>query len=524
MTRRQSDISEARTIGDLPERFNVAAWLLDQNLMRDPDKVAIIDEYGECTYATLADQCRRMGVALSSQGLAAGDRVLLCLTDTRYFPIAFLGAIRAGLVPVPVNTLLTTDDYAWILKDSDASAVIVSGELADSWKPIADATENVVFLSSGGGPWEDLADLLEQSHCDSLAANTRREDVAFWLYTSGSTGRPKGAMHRHASMLLTASLYSRRTLGMGKDDLVLSIAKQFFAYGLGNSLTFPFFAGATVLLHSGRATPEAINSLIEKYPVSILCGVPTFFAGWLADPSCPTKETARNLRLATSAGEALPDHIAMEFRDRFGAYILDGLGSTEMLHIFVSQRQGDVRFGCTGRPVDGYDVRIVDEAGSDVGEGEVGNLLIRGPTAAEGYWRNPEKTAATFLNDWTVTGDKYSTDAEGWLTYAGRTDDMLKVGGIYVSPIEVEQVLSGHPDVLEAAVVGAPDSEKLIKPHAYVVVTEGATPDDQLSASLQRFVKSKLAPYKYPRWITFVDELPKTATGKIQRFRLREHA
>jgi benzoate-CoA ligase len=214
----------------------------------------------------------------------------------------------------------------------------------------------------------------------------------------------------------------------------------------------------------------------------------------------------------------------MEFRDRFGADILDGLGSTEMLHIFVSQRQGDVRFGCTGRPVDGYDVRIVDEAGSDVGEGEVGNLLIRGPTAAEGYWRNPEKTAATFLNDWTVTGDKYSTDAEGWLTYAGRTDDMLKVGGIYVSPIEVEQVLSGHPDVLEAAVVGAPDSEKLIKPHAYVVVTEGATPDDQLSASLQRFVKSKLAPYKYPRWITFVDELPKTATGKIQRFRLREHA
>jgi benzoate-CoA ligase len=465
-----------------------------------------------------------MAEVFASLGVRREQRVLLCLTDTRDFPTVFLGAIRAGIVPVPLNTLLTADDYAWILKNSGAEAVFVSGELAERWQEIAASEPHVRFVSSEGGPWTDLESLLANAAPVRDAAPTHRDDVAFWLYTSGSTGRPKGAMQLHGSMRLTANLHGIGTLGIAEDDVVLSVAKQFFAYGLGNALTFPYAAGATVVLFNGRATPEAISDLITRHNVSILGAVPTFLAGWLAHPTCPTREQASALRMATSAGEALPAHIGRAFNERFGVDVLDGLGSTEMLHVFVSQQPGSVRYGCTGRVVDGYKARVTDDHGNEVAAGEVGNLQVCGPTSAIGYWRNRQKSQGTFCGQWTTTGDKYVMDAEGWLTYAGRADDMLKVGGIYVSPIEVEEALVNHPDVLEAAVVGTEDVDGLIKPHGYVVVHAGVDVTEDLQARLKAHVKGQLAPYKYPRWITFVDELPKTATGKIQRFRLREKA
>lgn len=516
------DTAMARTIAELPETFNAAEDLLASNLSRHPGKVAIIDHRGACTYGELGDRVARMAGVLANLGIRRDQRVLLCLTDTRDFPTVFLGAIRAGVIPIPLNTLLTAEDYAWILHNSGAHAAFVSAELAEKWEAVAGSEPHVHFVGSEGGPWSDLETLLAQAEPTPEPAATHRDDVAFWLYTSGSTGRPKGAMHLHGSLRLTANLYARGTLGFREDDVVLSIAKQFFAYGLGNALTFPYSAGATVVLFNGRATAEPVSDLLKRHKVSVLAGVPTFLAGWLAHPSCPTREEAPALRVATSAGEALPAHIGQAFNERFGAEILDGLGSTEMLHIFVSQRPDAVRYGSTGRVVDGYTVRLVSDDGTEAAVGAIGNLHVCGPTTAIGYWRNRSKSVATFCGEWTITGDKYVMDEEGWLTYAGRADDMLKVGGIYVSPIEVEEALASHPDVLEAAVVGAEDDDGLVKPHGYVVLHDSVVPHAGLERELKAHVKQCLAPYKYPRWITFVEELPKTATGKIQRFRLRE--
>jgi benzoate-CoA ligase len=512
---------QAKTIEQLPEFFNAAEDLLAPNIARHPDKVAIIDHRGACTYRQLADRVAQMAGVFAKLGVSKDGRVLVCLTDTRDFPTVFLGAIRAGIVPVPVNTLLTEDDYHWLLRNSGAQAVFVSSELADKWKLIAESEPHVSFVSSEGGPWEDLEALLAEAVPAVKPANTHREDVAFWLYTSGSTGRPKGAMHIHASMRLSANLYGLPVAGYTESDVVLSVAKQFFAYGLGNSITFPYAAGATVVLFNGRATPDAISEQIKRHGVSVLGGVPTFYAGWLAHPDCPTRVDAPSLRLATSAGEALPPHIGKAFKERFDADVLDGLGSTEMLHIFVSQRPGSVRYGCTGKVIDGYEIRLADDDGNDCEPGDVGSLQVRGPTSAIGYWRNQPKSKETFRGPWTFTGDKYHADEHGWLTYSGRADDMLKVGGIYVSPVEVEEALADHPDVLEAAVIAGEDKDNLIKPHGFVVLHKGVQASSELEANLKEHVKAKLAPYKYPRWITFVDELPKTATGKIQRFRLR---
>ncbi|MBC2669303.1 benzoate-CoA ligase family protein [Novosphingobium piscinae] len=513
--------ASAHTADGLPEALNAAQDLLEPNVLRHPDKVAIVDSRGSCAYGILFDRVQRMADAFARLGVRRDQRVLLSLLDTRDFPSVFLGAIWAGVIPVPLNTLLTTDDYRWILHNSGAVAVFVSGDLAEKWAPVAAEEPHVRFVSSEGGPWIDLEALLAGAEPQHAPARTHRDDVAFWLYTSGSTGRPKGAMHIHASMRLVANLYGLGTAGIGPDDVVLSIAKQFFAYGLGNSLIFPLAAGATVVLVRERAFPAEISAALIVHRVSVLFGVPTFFANWLAHPGCPDREQLPSLRLATSAGEALPVHLCNAFRDRFGVDVIDGLGSTEMLHIFVSQRNGEVRAGCTGRVVDGYEVRLVDDQERTVEPGEMGNLQVKGPTAAIGYWRNRQKSVGTFRGLWTVTGDNYVMDAEGWLTYAGRADDMLKVGGIYVSPIEVEEALASHPDVLEAAVVGDVDGDDLVKPRAYVVLHDGAVPGEALIATLQAWAKARLAPFKYPRWIDFVDELPKTATGKIQRFRLR---
>jgi len=511
--------SNARCLADLPDRFNAADDILRPNLEQGRGtKTAIIDTRGALSYQALSERVDRMAGAIRRWGFEPGDRVLLCLLDTRDFPTVFLGAIKAGVIPVPLNTLLTADDYHWIVANSEARGAFVSGDLADRWQGIANDYPQLTMVSSEGGPWSDLEAAIESARPIPEPAATRAEDIAFWLYTSGSTGKPKGAMHRHAALRLTANLYGRGVVGYRESDTVLSVAKLFFAYGLGNALSFPLAVGATVVLNRDRPLPEIISDLLKTHQVSILCGVPTFFAGWLNSDDCPTQAQLPSLRQAVSAGEALPAHLGETFKTRFGTDILDGLGSTEMTHIFVSQRPGQVRYGCTGRVVDGYEIRVVDENGVDVPEGDIGNLIVRGDSSAAAYWNNPEKTATTFQNGWTLTGDKYTIDGDGWLTYAGRMDDMLKVGGIYVSPIEVEEALSSHDSVLEAAVVGAEDDEGLVKPHAYVVLKAGAEPDEQ---ALKAHVKAQLAPYKYPRWFSFVTELPKTATGKIQRFKLR---
>jgi len=370
-------------------------------------------------------------------------------------------------------------------------------------------------------PDAQLKDLLATASPEAEAAPTLRDDMCFWLYSSGSTGAPKGTVHLHSHLILTANLYAVPVLGIRESDVVFSAAKLFFAYGLGNALTFPLAVGATTILMAERPTPDAVfKRLVEQKP-TIFYGVPTLFAALLVNPAFPDRSKLK-LRVCTSAGEALPAEIGKRWQARTGTELLDGIGSTEMLHIFLSNRPGDVRPGTTGKPVPGYELRLVDDQGNVVSKpGELGELQISGPTSAIMYWNQREKTKNTFQGPWTRSGDKYSLDKDGYYAYGGRTDDMLKVSGIYVSPAEVEAALVSHEAVLEAAVVGAADEQKLIKPKAFVVLKPGKSPSDSLKTALQQHVKDKLAPYKYPRWIEFLGELPKTATGKIQRFKLR---
>jgi benzoate-CoA ligase len=332
---------------------------------------------------------------------------------------------------------------------------------------------------------------------------------------------PKGVVHLQTSMIRTAELYAQPILGIRENDVVFSAAKLFFAYGLGNALTFPFSVGATTILLGERPTPQAVCRMLREHRPTIFYAVPTLYSALLACTELP-KQAELNLRRCTSAGEALPPEVGRRWREHTGVDILDGLGSTEMLHIFLSNRPEDVRYGTTGKPVPGYDIRLLDEDGRPVAKGEIGELQVAGPTAAAYYWNNREKSRNTFLGPWTRSGDKYSESEDGYFTYSGRNDDMLKVSGIWVSPFEVESALASHAAVLEAAVVGRADENGLIKPKAYVVLQADVEQTDTLAADLQRHVKANLAPYKYPRWIEFIDELPKTATGKIQRFKLRD--
>jgi benzoate-CoA ligase len=508
----------------LPERFNIAAHLLAVNAERGA-KVAYIDDTTRLTYAELDERVRRCAAGLQRLGLRSEDRVLLALHDSIDFPIAFLGALYAGIVPVAVNTLLTADDYAFMLEHSRARAALVSRAL---WPTIGKAVASArrrapglaVIASGPGAEIDGARPFGELLVADPLVepADTLADDFGFWLYSSGSTGRPKGTVHTHANLYWTAALYGTPVLGLREDDVCFSAAKLFFAYGLGNALTFPLSVGATTVLMAERPTPAAVFKRWTEQRVTVFFGAPTGYAGMLATPGLPERSQVA-LRLCSSAGEALPREIGERFKARFGCDIVDGIGSTEMLHIFLSNRPGDVNYGSTGRAVPGYTLRLVDEAGAEVAPGEIGDLYVSGPSAAVMYWAQREKSRATFQGEWTKTGDKYSVDERGCYVYAGRSDDMLKVSGIYVSPFEVEATLMQHPAVLECAVFGKLDADGLTKTKACVVCKPGHA---VLEAELQAFVKDRLAPYKYPRFIEFLDELPKTATGKIQRFRLRE--
>ena len=520
------DLSQDPPLVTVPREYNVAVDFVDRRVDEGfGDKVAFIDDDGSHTYGALQDGMNRFGNALLDLGLQMEQRVLMLQLDSIDFPIAFFGAIKAGLVPVPVNTLLTTDDYLYMLRDSRARALVVSAALLPVVAPILgqlpDLRHVIVSGSGDAGGHTSMAALLAAASPNLTAAATTADDVALWLYSSGSTGRPKGAPHLQSDMIYSAVLYGVGVLGIRPDDVVFSAAKLFFAYGLGNALTFPMMVGATAVLMAGRPTPTDVMARIKDNGATIFYGVPTLYAGILADDSIDRDASSPRLRHCVSAGEALPEDVAKRWAERFGVDILDGIGSTEMMHIFISNRPGQVRYGSTGLPVPGYRCRLTDDAGRDVAPGEIGDLLVSGPSSSPYYWNNREKSIATFEGAWTRTGDKYMCDEDGYFVYAGRSDDMLKVSGIWVSPFEVESALTAHESVLEAAVVGHADNDGLIKPKAFVVLKAGDG-DAEKTAALQQFVKDRLAPYKYPRWIEFIDELPKTATGKIQRFKLRD--
>jgi benzoate-CoA ligase len=509
------------------ERFNFAKHLLDANRGRGAS-VAYVDDHESMTYGELDERVRRMAATLLAMGMRREERVLLLMHDNNDWPVAFLGALHAGVVPVAVNTLLSADDYAYILGHSRARGAMVSQALAPMLqKAMKPAPHEIGFtlvshpqgaLPEGAVAFRDaMAGHAPLERC----ADTRAEDIAFWLYSSGSTGRPKGTVHTHANPYWTAELYGKAVLGITERDLCFSAAKLFFAYGLGNALSFPLSVGARVLLMAERPTPDAVFKRWTAAKPTLFFGAPTGYAGMLASPNLPARKDVA-LRLCSSAGEALPKEIGERFTAHFGCEVIDGIGSTEMLHIFLSNRPGQVAYGTTGRPVEGYDIELRGEDGKPVADGQIGDLFIRGPSAALMYWTNRAKSAETFQGAWTKSGDKYFRDAAGNYVYAGRTDDMLKVSGQYVSPFEVEATLVRHPAVLEAAVIGVPDENGLTRSKAFVVLKPDHAASPELEAELKAFVKGELAPYKYPRGIEFIAELPKTATGKIQRFRLRE--
>jgi benzoate-CoA ligase len=509
---------------EIPRLYNAAHDLIERNLTAGRSaKAAFIDDHGSTSYAELSARVNRCASALIALGLRMESRVMLCLLDTIDFPTAFLGSIKAGIVPIAANTLLTTADYAYMLADSRASALIVSEALLPLVAPLLGSLpllKHVIVSGKDAHGHLKFSDLLADAKPEFHVAPTTCDDVCFWLYSSGSTGAPKGTVHLQSHLIQTAELYARPILGVEEADVVFSAAKLFFAYGLGNGLTFPMSVGATAVLMAERPTPAAVAQRLLKYQPTIFYGVPTLYAALLASAELPTREQVK-LRRCASAGEALPADIGKRWSARFGVDILDGIGSTEMLHIFLSNRPGDVRYGTTGKPVPGYQLRVVDDAGNAVAPGETGELQVSGPSSAIMYWNNRARSLATFNGAWTRCGDKYVVDADGYYVYCGRSDDMLKVGGIYVSPVEVEAALITHEAVLEAAVVGCEDEEKLVKPKAFVVLKAGHSGSDALAKTLQQHVKDQLALYKYPRWIEFIDELPKTATGKIQRFKLR---
>ena len=504
---------------------NAATHFVDRHLLEGRgDKQAFLEvESGRSlTYAQMAEGSDLVAGALTRAEIRPEERMALLVLDQIEFPQLFWGGLKAGVIPIPLNTLLATPIYDAILRDSRAAILVVSAAL---WPVVAPIVQDnpylrkIVVIGDAPDGLQSFDDFIREATPQS-ARPASPDETAFWLYSSGSTGRPKGVTHVHSALRASADTYGAHILGIREDDVVLSAAKFFFAYGLGNALTFPLSVGASVLLYTGRPTPQVMLETVEQHKPTLFCGVPTLYSGMVAEMD-QTGAPKAPLRLSISAGEALPADIGDRWSKHMGITVLDGVGSTEMLHIFLSNRADDFEYGTSGVPVPGYDMRLVDETDREVGTGEIGELLVNGASAAQGYWNQRDKSRATFEGVWTRTGDKYERRADGRLIYCGRTDDMFKVSGIWLSPFEVEGALVSHPQVLEAAVVAARDADGLEKPKAYVILQSGED-TDALKEALKAHVKERIGLWKYPRWIEVVDELPKTATGKVQRFRLRE--
>jgi len=509
--------------------FNVATTMIDRHLDEGKGSYpAIINADADpgtesaepVTYRMLAEQVNRCGNLLRSLTSEPGSRVLMVVKDCPEFFYIFWGAIKAGLIPVPLNTLLRADDYRFMIEDSECAGLVYSPEYQSEVVPALSASDHQTgFILCTEGPSGMIGLLGDYSpHLDP--APTTADTECFWLYSSGSTGRPKGTVHRHLDIVATCVHYAEDALGMVQDDVCFSAAKLFFAYGLGNAMTFPLWVGGTTVLSSQRPSPGMTFQIIEDHKPTIYFGVPTLYAAQLQT----LEEAARDfssVRCCVSAGEALPADIFRRWKEKTNTLILDGIGSTEALHIFISNTLADHRPGTSGKPVPGYRVKILNDEGEPVPPGEAGRLMVQGDSTSSRYWNNPQKTSETMVDGWVNTGDTYFEDADGYFVYCGRSDDMLKVGGIWCSPVEIENRLIEHPKVLEAAVVGRPDTNELIKPEAFVVLNQAGDASTALADDLLRHCQERLARYKYPRWVNFVDELPKTATGKIQRFRLR---
>jgi benzoate-CoA ligase len=501
---------------NLPEEFNAADYFVDRNVREGRgNKVAVLCEDRTLTYSQIQEQVNRFGNALKSIDVRMEERVALLLLDTEIYPQAFFGAIKIGAVPVCLNTLNRSKDFEFFLNDSRARVLVVDALLLDQIEPIRGNLRFLkhIIVANGSAPAGDLSlSELTSSQSPSLeTAPTCRDDSCFWLYSSGSTGSPKGTIHLQHDMVYATETYAKKVLGIQEKDVCFSAAKLFFAYGLGNGLYFPFGVGATAVYLPTRPTPEHVYETVSRHRPTLYFGVPTLYGQMLEEEG-----NMAGVRLCVSAGEALPAAYLQRWKSRFGLDIIDGIGSTEMAHIFISNMPGAIHSGSSGKVVPG-----VDENMRDLPAGEIGTLLVKGDSATAFYWNKHEKTRQTIMGHWINTGDKYYCDEQGYFYCAGRSDDMLKVGGIWVSPTEVEACLIEHPDVLECAVIGAPDEDQLIKPMAFVVLAKSRQASLEMENELKAFVKSSLALYKYPRWIRFLDELPKTATGKIKRFELR---
>jgi len=508
------------------DSFNVAEYFVDRHLDEGRgDHVAVLWGEEQLTYRQIGELVNRAANALGELGVGKDDRVLILLPDSPAFVAAFWGAIKLGAVAVPVNTLLSGDECEFVLQDSSARCLVAHDSLMDKLEPalrkLGSGTEpKVCWVGEVKPGWENFNDALARSSPRAEPSPTHRDAPAFWLYTSGSTGRPKAAVHRHRDMVCCLENFAKGILHISAKDRTFSASKLFFAYGLGNGLYFPFGVGAQTVLLAERPAAEKVLEVISGYRPTIFYGVPSLYAAMLQVPGA-SRFDLTSIRCAVSAGEALPAPLWERFHERFGISILDGIGSTEMLHMFISNRLGDLMPGSSGKIVPGYAAKIVDDQGREVRPGEIGNLWVRGESAAAGYWNRPELTRSTFRGEWIVTGDKYRCDERGYYWHCGRSDDMLKVHGMWVSPVEVESALLGHSAVAECAVVGAIDDDGLEKPKAFVVLRKPLHLSAELEAELRRFAGDRLPKYKEPRWLVEIESLPKTTTGKLQRFKLR---